>query len=89
MGLDRIDETVVKRSENGALGNPHGHFRSEWVILRYALTVQAIGLLFAAGSWWRAWRCLCVSTLQDAAFLTGLIIAQSVVVIGLSVLRAR
>jgi len=33
-------------------------------------------------------NCVCVSTLQDAALWTGLIIAQSAVIIGVAILRA-
>jgi hypothetical protein len=51
------------------------------------LAGQSISLLIAAGSWWRVSKCVCVSTLQDAALWTGLIIAQSVVIIGIAVLR--
>jgi hypothetical protein len=44
--------------------------------LRYLLAAQTIGLLLAAACWWRVANCVCTSTLEDAAFWTGLIVAQ-------------
>lgn len=55
--------------------------------VRYLLAAQAIALLLSAGSWWRVWQCPCDLTLKDAAFWTAVVIAQGVVIIGLSVLR--
>lgn len=56
--------------------------------MRYLLAVQSVVLLLTAGTWWRVWRCLCEPTLQDAAFWTAVTIAQTVVVLGYSVLRS-
>jgi hypothetical protein len=55
----------------------------------YLLIVQSLVLLFAAGTWWRVWRCVCLPTLEVAAFWTALAVAQGVVVIGLLALRRR
>ena len=57
--------------------------------LRFLLAVQTIGLLLAAGSWWRVSNCVCKSTLEDAAFWTGLIVAQRAVIVGIEILRGR
>jgi hypothetical protein len=56
---------------------------------RYLLAAQALALLVTAGTWWRAWMCLCEATLVDAAFWTAVTLAQSVVVIGVLALRSR
>jgi hypothetical protein len=58
------------------------------MILRYLLAGQTVGLLLAAASWWRVSNCVCVSTLESAAFWTGLIIAQRAVIIGVATLRS-
>jgi hypothetical protein len=55
--------------------------------LRYLLAAQTIGLLLAAASWWRVSNCVCSSTLEEAAFWTGLIVAQRAVIIGIAILR--
>jgi len=57
--------------------------------LHALLAVQSAALLFAAGTWWRAWHCLCVETLRDAAFWSAVVLAQSVFVLGLLVLRSH
>lgn len=56
-------------------------------VVRCVLVAQSIALLLSAVSWWRVWRCPCDLTLKAAAFWTAVVIAQAVVVIGLSVLR--
>lgn len=53
------------------------------------LAAQAFVMLVTAGTWWRAWRCLCEAALVDAAFWTAVTLAQSVVVIGFLALRSR
>ena len=62
---------------------------SESRAMRYMLVAQAFALLISAGTWWGVWRCPCEETLRDAAFWTALVIAQTVVLIGLSVLKRR
>jgi hypothetical protein len=57
--------------------------------LRYLLAAQTIGLLLAAACWWRVANCVCTSTLEDAAFWTGLIVAQRAVIMGIEILRGR
>ena len=56
---------------------------------QYLFAAQALALLLTAGTWVRVWRCPCESTIQDAAFWTALVVAQSVVLIGLVFLRFR
>jgi hypothetical protein len=58
------------------------------MILRYLLAGQTVGLLFAAASWWRVSNCVCTSTLESAAFWTGIVIAQTAVIIGVATLRS-
>jgi hypothetical protein len=54
--------------------------------LRCMLAAQTVALLLAAERWWRVSNCVCVSTLEDAALWTGIVTAQSVVIIGIAVL---
>ena len=58
-------------------------------VLHALLAAQSAALLFAAGTWWRAWHCLCAETLWDAAFWSAVVLAQSVLVLGLLVLRSH
>lgn len=53
------------------------------------LAVQSLALLFTATAWWRVWQCPCEPTLKCAAFWTAVTVAQSVVLIGVSALRAK
>jgi hypothetical protein len=57
------------------------------MLIRYLLMLQTFGLLLAAASWWRVSNCPCLTALQDAALLTGLIIAQGAVIIAVTALR--
>jgi len=50
------------------------------------LAAQTVALLLAAERWWRVSNCVCVSTLEDAALWTGIVTAQSVVILGIAVL---
>ncbi len=59
------------------------------VAVRYLAAAQAITLLFAAGTWWRVWRCPCDLTLQHAAFWTALVVSKAVVFLGISVFVPR
>lgn len=55
----------------------------------YLLAAQSLALLLTAVTWSRVWQCPCESTIQIAAFWTALVVAQSVVLIGLIFLRFR
>jgi hypothetical protein len=59
------------------------------MLFRFMLAGQTVGLLLAAASWWRVSNCVCVSTLESAAFWTGLIIAQRAVIISFAALRSQ
>ena len=61
---------------------------SESGVMGYMLVAHAFALI-SAGIWWGVCRCPCEETLRDAAFWTALVIAQTVVPIGLSVLHRR
>jgi hypothetical protein len=57
--------------------------------LRYLLAGHGVALLLTAGSWWSVWHCPCEPTLRTAAFWTTVTISQTVVVLGIFVLRLR
>ena len=67
----------------GALG-PH----IMRVAFRYLPIVQALAALFAANNWLRVWQCFCEPTMQGAAFWTGIVLAQAVVLMGVRALRS-
>lgn len=58
-------------------------------VVRYILAAQSIVMLLSAGRWWQAWQCPCETSLRDAAFWTGLVMAQGVVLIAYLALRSR
>ena len=58
-------------------------------VARFLLAFQSLGLLLTAAMWWRVWQCLCGDSLEGAAFATALVVAQSVVVIGVMALRSE
>lgn len=57
--------------------------------VRFLIAMQTIALLFAGGTWWRVWRCVCTPTLQDAAFWTSVSVSQAVILLGLCALRGK
>jgi hypothetical protein len=59
------------------------------MLLRCALAVHSFALMLTAAMWWRVWRCLCNQSIEWAAFWTALAIAQSVIVLGIYVLRFK
>ena len=58
-------------------------------VVRYILAAQSIVMLLSAVGGGRHGNCPCETSLRDAAFWTGLVMAQGVVLIAYLVLRSR